>query len=130
MTGRIQCGETSTARSRSGESVGPGSRAYVQHAPDPHRVSGLARFAEGGAPRCAPGDPRCSGGRWVLAARVENRLDVGVVQILLGNQGGACVGALYLGTFADHLDGRINAVVAHAERILGYESGYDTFLDG
>src|ERR687893_47810 len=90
---------------------------------------------EGAATRCGPfrivrlalqvGDLRR-----VLARGVEDGLDLGVVEVVPGDEGGARIYVLELALAADGLDGGVDAVVAHAERILGYKRGNDALLDG
>src|SRR5829696_8235994 len=84
----------------------------------------LAYQTEGAGPRGAAQllqitQPGLDG--WVLAARVEDGLDLRVLQVIFGDDGGARVLALHLGAFADDLDRGVGAVVAHLERVLDDE---------
>ena len=65
----------------------------------------------------------------VFAARVEDGLDLLVLQVLLGDDGRASVLALDPGAFADYLDSGVDAVVAHPERVLDHEGAYDPVAD-
>src|ERR671932_3698 len=69
---------------------------------------------------------RRSSDRRIVAAWMENGLDLGLVDVVFGYEGDAGILALHLGVLADLFNGGLYPLVPHLKGILNHERVDDT----